>query len=90
VFFSLKIINYHYRFVWLTTYIYYIYLFTGDGCNYQHLCPAAESAYVVYVDDDSENKANRHAAYRQFKFWQHGRFGYGQQACRPIVQFVGD
>lgn len=39
---------------------------------------------VLAIDDDEGfEKANRHAAYRQFTLWQHGRLGTGIRRVIP-------
>ncbi|KAH3734295.1 hypothetical protein DPMN_040734 [Dreissena polymorpha] len=38
---------------------------------------------LVYPEDGDEAKANKHAAYRQFVKWQHGRLGAGVRRVVP-------
>lgn len=39
---------------------------------------------VLVVDDEADlRKANRHAGYRQFVLWQHGRLGVGDRSVIP-------
>jgi hypothetical protein len=38
---------------------------------------------LVLENEVDEATANRHAAYRQFVFWQHGRLGAGNRRAIP-------
>jgi len=48
-----------------------------------HLSRKQRQDILVFDEEDSEAKANRHAAYRQFVFWQHGRLGVGNRKIIP-------
>lgn len=48
-----------------------------------HLSRRQRVDILVFAEEGGEAASNRHAAYRQFVFWQHGRLGAGNRRAIP-------